>query len=331
MTSQSQRDREVFLRDQHDWMDWLIHIEGRACFWHKPTLPGKPKLNEYEKLTELHVTTRHSHLTPAGLAAYKEDMAFYKNSGDDPEFKQECKDDDNEQKAIHHMTELIQSTVAKHLIRTCCRPGQDLKQWMANLKLNSGLDVFYEREKARKRYHSALKPMRNINNWEIWMTEYERAAQDAEDCGVNDMKDLQAVIRDFMTAVAKVASYWNTNFHGTQLFKETMTRQEMMKGFRHHMNEECPESLKMGRTRNTSFATADTAIATAHYENDASCVADGVDHRSPGSKRDASSASGSAPPAKRSKRATKQYPSAQNNSGKKCLACYSPKHRIEGC
>ncbi|KAG6258660.1 hypothetical protein E4U49_006211 [Claviceps purpurea] len=94
-------------------------------------------------------------------------MALYEKSGDDPEFKQDCKDYDNEQKAIQHMTELIQSTVAKHLMRTCCGPGQDLKQWMANVRLNYGLDVFYEREKARNRYHNALKPMRNINNWEI--------------------------------------------------------------------------------------------------------------------------------------------------------------------
>ncbi|KAG6112256.1 hypothetical protein E4U31_003296 [Claviceps sp. LM219 group G6] len=98
-------------------------------------------------------------------------------------------------------TELIQSTVAKHLIRTCCRSGQDLKQWMESLGLNSGLDVFHEGEEARKRYHNALKPMRNINNWEIWMTEYERAAQDAEECGVNNMNDLQSVIKDFMKDV----------------------------------------------------------------------------------------------------------------------------------
>ncbi|KAG5918492.1 hypothetical protein E4U60_007430 [Claviceps pazoutovae] len=95
-----------------------------------------------------------------------------------------------------------------------------------------------------------------------------------------------------------------------------------------------------GRSRHTAFATADTAIATADDEKGASYVADGVDHRSPGRKRDASSGPGSAsaPPAKRSKRATK-YPSApaqnnsggKNNSGKKCLACLSPRHRIEGC
>ncbi|KAG6285172.1 hypothetical protein E4U09_007429, partial [Claviceps aff. purpurea] len=87
-----------------------------------------------------------------------------------------------------------------------------------------------------------------------------------------------------------------------------------------------------GRSKNSAFATADTASATTDDENDASYVADGVDHRSPGRKRDASSVSGSAsaPPAKRSKRATKypsasaatQYPSSspKNNSGKKWLA-----------
>ncbi|KAG6073036.1 hypothetical protein E4U16_004940 [Claviceps sp. LM84 group G4] len=44
MTSQSQRDREVLLRDQHDWMDWLVQIEGRAANWNirekmNPDLP----------------------------------------------------------------------------------------------------------------------------------------------------------------------------------------------------------------------------------------------------------------------------------------------------
>ncbi|KAG5935898.1 hypothetical protein E4U59_005319 [Claviceps monticola] len=98
MTSQSQRDREVVLRDQHDWMDWLIHIEGRAANWNirekmnpdmpevvflaKPALPAKPNLNEYEKNIN-HMATRPSHLTPVGLAAFKQDMEFYEKSGDD--------------------------------------------------------------------------------------------------------------------------------------------------------------------------------------------------------------------------------------------------------
>ncbi|KAG6181175.1 hypothetical protein E4U27_002466 [Claviceps purpurea] len=45
--------------------------------------------------------------------------------------------------------------------------------------------------------------MRSVINWEIWSAEYEQVAQDAEDCGVNDLKDLQSVMRDFMTAVKK--------------------------------------------------------------------------------------------------------------------------------
>ncbi|KAG6213803.1 hypothetical protein E4U26_000583, partial [Claviceps purpurea] len=67
------------------------------------------------------------------------------------------------------------------------------------------------------------------------------------------------------------------------------------------MTEEFPFANKVGRSKNNAFATADTASATADDENDASYVADGVDHRSPGRKRDASSVSGSAsaPPAKR--------------------------------
>ncbi|KAG6069463.1 hypothetical protein E4U33_004813 [Claviceps sp. LM78 group G4] len=163
-------------------------------------------------------------------------MIFYEKAGDDPKFKQDCKDYENEKKAIHHMTELIQST-------------------------------FYEREKARKRYHNALKPMRNTNDWEIWTTDYGRAAQDAEDCGVNDMKDLQSVIRDFMMAVSKVAPYWNTNFHGTQRFEAGMTRQKMMKSFRHHMNEECPEPLKVGGPQDARGTPLPFQLAQAHHQH----------------------------------------------------------------
>lgn len=65
---------------------------------------------------------------------------------------------------------------------------------MANLRLNSGLDEFYEREKAGKRYHNAPKPMRNTNNWDVCLADYDLAATDATACGVNDMNDLQAVI-----------------------------------------------------------------------------------------------------------------------------------------
>ncbi|KAG6094038.1 hypothetical protein E4U30_003692 [Claviceps sp. LM220 group G6] len=158
MSYQSQRDREVFLRDQNDWVDWLIYIEGRAAslnirdkmnpdmpdivFLARPTLPEKPKLSEYDRRTELHVATRPSHLTPEGLAEFEEEMAFYEEqmasyekSGGDLGFKQDCRDYENEQEAIHHMTELIQSTVAEQFQRICCLPGLDLKQWMANLRL----------------------------------------------------------------------------------------------------------------------------------------------------------------------------------------------------
>ncbi|KAG6064596.1 hypothetical protein E4U16_000627, partial [Claviceps sp. LM84 group G4] len=84
-------------------MDWLAQIEGRAANWNirekmnpdlpdivfmaKPTFPEKPNVNEYERHTS-HAATRPSHLTAAGLAAFREDMRFYEKAGDDPKFKQ---------------------------------------------------------------------------------------------------------------------------------------------------------------------------------------------------------------------------------------------------
>ncbi|KAG6062291.1 hypothetical protein E4U33_006576 [Claviceps sp. LM78 group G4] len=53
---------------------------------------------------------------------------------------------------IDTITQLIQSTVARHSEDSCCDPDDPLQQWIANIKRCIGIDDRVEKKSARKRY-----------------------------------------------------------------------------------------------------------------------------------------------------------------------------------
>ncbi|KAG6037611.1 hypothetical protein E4U19_001858 [Claviceps sp. Clav32 group G5] len=67
----------------------------------------------------------------------------------------------------------LQSTVATHLQHSCCNPDDTLQQWITNLKRRAGIDDQVEQEHASRRYKAVLIPMRGLNQWNTWLTEYD--------------------------------------------------------------------------------------------------------------------------------------------------------------
>jgi hypothetical protein len=268
MTAQPTPQRgEITLRDYSNFTIWFKQLQNR-CIAHdiwdkvdpesttpltvKPVANRIPVVAEYAPAANIPVPTRQSELSSAGQKAFKEDLEYYKLFQE--QFKNDRHEYEREQASIQHIVTFIQQTVASHLQNTCCLPNQSPRQWITSIKLAVGVDDRYEKERARDRYLAALKQMRSITSWESWLAEYDQAATEAETYLVAEVTQLDAVTKDFLAAVNKVAPVWATAFQDYGRYAAGMTRKEMMKRFREHMMANNPSAK--GKQR-AAFVTSD--------------------------------------------------------------------------
>jgi hypothetical protein len=93
MSTLTQRDATVLLRDQDEWTTWINQIQARAAVYNiwnnlnpdhlvpflvEPTLPEPPELSGYHPATGIQEASRPSELSAQGQKAFKEDMEHYK-------------------------------------------------------------------------------------------------------------------------------------------------------------------------------------------------------------------------------------------------------------
>ncbi|KAG6193867.1 hypothetical protein E4U27_002341 [Claviceps purpurea] len=307
MASQPQSDTNVFLRDKKDWTPWINLIHARASAYNfqskldpdcpdpyleEPTLPELPNLSAYSRPSDTPEPTRPSELAPQGLKAYQEDMAHYAVLTKEYELKYPPYA--AQQQALQNLVELIQTTVSPHLQRTCCLSGQPLREWISNLKLTLRVDSQADQYQAYQRYKAALKPMRDPQDWDAWLTEYDEAAAEATLLGVASVSRIGDVINDFLDAVQWISEGWTASFMNCGMRDPLMTRQKMTNRFREYMSVTHPLPVRKHRTGAT---TAAAAADEDSYSSDGS-------ESARGGKRDASSDDDSAPCAKRTKRVT---------------------------
>ncbi|KAG6049100.1 hypothetical protein E4U16_003851, partial [Claviceps sp. LM84 group G4] len=227
-----------------------------------------------------------------GLNTCEREMVGYRTLLDAYKVKQHK----YEKEAIGIVTiiQLIQSTVATHLQDSCCNPDDPLQQWIANLRRRVGIDDRMEKESAHKRYKTALRPMRNPNHWDTWLTEYDQASSHAESVELPDLTLFDMVSLDFGDAVAQGASNWVPGFIDNGRFEPNMDRREMMKRLRDHMTRYHPLDRKIS-LRSGVFVTAE----------DRSTLADGG-ASTQSRKRNVSASTNSASVPKRPKRKKKK-------------------------
>ncbi|KAG6318668.1 hypothetical protein E4U22_005197 [Claviceps purpurea] len=236
MNAPFRHDGIIGLRDQDDWMTWFDQIHARAVaknvwvyfkpdnplpFPVRPTLPEPPKLSEYPPARGIEEVTRPSELSAQGRAAFNKALKHYTRLSEIYEIEIDAYW--NEQDNIRHMTQLIYSTVVPYLQHTCCLAKQPRQQWLANLKLEVGIDDHIEhdrnpeleqalridrsferarvleQDRSRARYRAALKPMRSPKAWHTWLSEYEQASHDATANRVLEATDSIAMMDDFVT------------------------------------------------------------------------------------------------------------------------------------
>ncbi|KAG5997548.1 hypothetical protein E4U52_003827 [Claviceps spartinae] len=200
-----------------------------------------------------------------------------------------------QQQALQNLVELIQTTVSPHLQRTCCLAGQPLREWISNLKFTLRVDSQADRYQAYKRYQAALKPMRDPQDWEAWLTEYDEAAAEAALLGVGCVSWINGVIDDFLEAVKWISEGWTVSFMQSGMRDPLMTRQTMTNSFREWMSYTHPPPVRKHKAGATT-----TATAAADEDSSSAGGSDGTQR----GKRDASSDADSALCAKRTKRGT---------------------------
>jgi hypothetical protein len=248
MANQNSRNTTVILSNQLEYTKWKIQLAARCDaynIWSKvnpestlefipqPQPPVAPDVAHYAPRRANLVPDSIANLSEAGATALKQDMEYFKIRNED--FKNQERRYQEEQRALREITIFIQSTVAPHLQETCCRPGQNPRQWIANLTETVGVDERIEKERAREKYNEARKPMKNAANWEPWLIEYDQAATQAEANGVDELKDINSVTKDFIVAVWDIAPTWAGPFQDNGRFTAGITRREMIKRFRDHM------------------------------------------------------------------------------------------------
>ncbi|KAI1556579.1 hypothetical protein PtrEW4_012138, partial [Pyrenophora tritici-repentis] len=207
--------------------------------------------------------TRLSDLSSAGQRAYKDDLEIYKLKME--QYKTKYARYKTEITNLQHIMILVQSTVAVHLQRTCCPPDGSIRDWIKNLRAHVGITIETEREQARQRYYSALKPPRSANNWDTWLAEYNQAVTEAETLKVPDTTQFRSVAVDFMSAVNKIAPIWAATFQSNGMDQPGVTQKDMMRRFREYMMLNHP--ITRNRSQKAAFAVDDPSVFLAANSN----------------------------------------------------------------
>jgi hypothetical protein len=280
MAHLSNRESTVHLVNPADHRGWREQLEAR-CVAHniwdqisldataqllpKPVAIRVPLVSEYTPANNIETPTRASELSVSGQKAFKEDLEYYKLLHE--QYKSDRHEYEKQQASLQHIVSFIQSTVSPHLLRTCCSSKKPIRQWIIDIQRTTGMSDQLEQEQARNRYRASLKPMRNPQQWDTWLAEYDEAAAEAEACQAVELQQVSLVTKDFIDAVNKAAPIWSTNFQDNGRFAVGMTRKEMIQRFREHMMTNYP--LRPGKHKafiadGTLFHTVDGATTQSN-------------------------------------------------------------------
>ena len=123
----------------------------------------------------------------------------------------------NEQKeAIEKLKNWVLKTTSQHLLRTVCKPTENIKEWYSNLTKQVGVSEARQKQDAREIYRSALKPLSKAPRDALgWLSNWERAISFAKEKKVAEAQDSTDWFADFAIAVkpfTKVMEQWVTAY-----------------------------------------------------------------------------------------------------------------------
>ncbi|KAF2867830.1 hypothetical protein BDV95DRAFT_501923 [Massariosphaeria phaeospora] len=286
MSTLPHRDPTVILTDSTNWMKWYKQLQARCAalnVWskidpkqtqralEKPVMPIAPHPRSYPAsvaaITEYHTqwtnennndselpefrAEKPSDFTATGKTAFKDDDAFYRNELET--FKIRDRDYESEQAKIAKIAEYIQTTVSPHLAYHSLTAGDPLRVWVANLAATAGVDNEEEERRARDRYQAAIKQMKNLSHWDVWLMEFDQAVTEGKALRIPDCLSERYIKDDFNRAVDKITPQWTAAFMQSGLRDPTVGTKEMIKQYREYLVIKHP--LKT-RTTKAAFAAS---------------------------------------------------------------------------
>ncbi|KAE8853014.1 hypothetical protein HRS9122_00006 [Pyrenophora teres f. teres] len=209
------------------------------------------------------VPTRVSDLSNTGKALYKEDVEDYK--GRLEAYKIEDTKYQRERNHLAQVTDFIRTTVSAHLFTNCCKPSQPYRDWITKLAATVGVRAEDELDKARTRYHEAIRPMRAVTQWDTWLTEVDHAVTEGRATGVPECLNDQFIKKDFVSSVSKHFSTWTTSFIVHGLRDPTVTATEMFLQFRQNAQLMHPSK---NRSNKAAFAAGGPTLDNEEPDNE---------------------------------------------------------------
>jgi len=101
---------------------------------------------------------------------------------------------------VYKFKEWLMTSVSPHYRQTCLEPSESLLNWYKNLKDAAGINTYIETNNARRQYREALKPPRNLKEFDNWIDNWEKAMDIAYNKGI---------------AVTQTAAEWFSDLIGT--------------------------------------------------------------------------------------------------------------------
>ncbi|KAH6870238.1 hypothetical protein BKA58DRAFT_429404 [Alternaria rosae] len=193
------------------------------------------------------VPARVSDLSNTGKALYKEDVEDFKGRFE------------------AYKMEDTKTTVSAHLFNNCCKPSQPYRDWITKLAATVGVRAEDELDKARTRYHEAMKPMRVVTQWDTWLTEVDHAVTEGRATGVPECLNDQFIKKDFVSSVSKHFSTWTTSFIVHGLRDATVTATEMFLQFRQNADLMHPTK---SRSNKAAFAAGGPTLDNEEPDNE---------------------------------------------------------------
>jgi hypothetical protein len=282
----------------HSWIKWIAQLENKCvplCVWHlfdtkqlsqplvKPRAITRPEIDGYQPSAaaiNAHTTQYQldhplattippfvpaciSDLSNTGKASYKEDVEDFK--GRFEAYKMKDTEFQRESNHLAQVTDFIRTTVSAHLFSNCCKPSQPYRDWITKLAATVGVRAEDELDKARTRYHEAMKPMRVVTQWDTWLTEVNHAVTKGRATGVPECLNDQFIKKDFVSSVSKHFSTWTTSFIVHGLCDATVTAMEMFLQLRQNAKLMHPTK---SRSNKAAFAAGGPTLNDKEPDNE---------------------------------------------------------------
>jgi hypothetical protein len=108
-------------------------------------------------------------------------------------------------------------------LRTACKPTENIRQWYSNLTGQVGVSEARQRQDARDKYRTALKPLSKApKDILAWFSNWERSISFAKEKGVAEAQYPTDWFADFAITVKLFMDRWMTAYPIEQYIQEIL-------------------------------------------------------------------------------------------------------------